>query len=111
MRTFAARQRDLQEARYEEAPADLDPKTTSGAKAILASRGGKNAARVAIKELWDAACQWSSGYLPTARISAPLRVLEALETMGLVERADDDRGVAIRFRLTHRGLNMVRDQW
>lgn len=107
MRTFAARQRDLQETRYEGTPMEVDPKTTAGAKATLATRGGKNAARVAIKELWAAACQWSSGYLPTAKISAPLRVLEALETMGVIERADDDRGEAIRFRLTQKGLRLA----
>ena len=105
MRTFAARRRDIAEARYDDAP-DADPEMADGAKAILASRGGKKIAKVALGQLWDAARQWSEGYLPSAVISAPLRVLLALETMGLIERAQDDRGVAIRFRLTKRGLHL-----
>lgn len=107
MRTFAARQRDLQEARYDDAP-DADPATVEGAKAILSSRGGKKIAKVALGQFWEAAQQWADGYLPTAVLSAPLRVLLALETMGLIERAQDDRGVAIRFRLTMRGLMQIK---
>jgi hypothetical protein len=107
MRTFAARQRDMDEARYEDAPAETDPKTITGAKTILSSRGGKKAAKIALAQLWRAANNWEQGYMPTATLNAPLRVLEALETMSLIERADDDRGVAIRFRLTDKGLTMA----
>ena len=109
MRTLADRQRDITESRYDTSGA-ADPKTVEGAKAILASRGGKKIAKVAIGQLWDAAGRWYDGYLPTAVISAPLRVLEALETIGLIERADDDRGVAIRFRLTQIGINLAKGQ-
>lgn len=109
MRTLAARQRDLAEARYDDAP-DADPETVEGAKAILASRGGKKIAKVALGQFWDAARQWSGGYLPTAVLSAPLRVLLSMETMGLIERADDDRGVAIRFRLTPRAIRLCKGQ-
>lgn len=109
MRTFAARQRDAEESRYDTSGA-ADPATVEGAKAILSSRGGKKIAKVALGQFWDAARQWSEGYLPTAVLSAPLRVLLALETMGLIERADDDRGVAIRFRLTQRGIMLAKGQ-
>lgn len=106
MRTFAARMRDIEERRYDDVP-EADPTTSEGAKAILGSRGGKKAARLALATLWEAAKEWQQGYLPTARINAPLRVLDALHTIGLVEPADDDRGVAIRLRLTPLGIQMA----
>lgn len=107
MRTFAARQRDVMESRYDTSGA-ADPATAEGALAILSSRGGKKIAQVALGQLWEAAQQWADGYLPTAVLSAPLRVLLALETTGLIERAKDDRGVAIRFRLSPRGLQQIK---
>lgn len=85
---------------YDTLGKDLDPTTQEGAKAMLSSRGGKKAGQIAIAELWKATRIYNAGYLPTARISAPLRVLLALETLGLIERANDNRGRAIRFRLT-----------
>jgi hypothetical protein len=106
MRTFAARERDIQEARYID-PEAADPTTPDGATAILASRGGKQAARHALAALWRAAQAWREGYEPTAKIPAPLRVLQALETLRLIERATDDRGEAIRFRLTAKGIKMA----
>lgn len=107
MRTFAQRQIDLAERRYQSMEEGADPKTDKGAMLIVSSRGGKAAAKVAVGELWKAANTWAEGYLPTAQISAPLRVLEAMETLKLIERADDDRGVAIRFRLTMTGLRLA----
>lgn len=107
MRTFAARQRDLDERRYDDDAPDADPTTSEGARQILSSRGGKKAARIALAELWQTAKQWREGYLPTARISAPLRVLLALERAGLIEVAEDDRGMALRYRLTSTGVQMA----
>lgn len=104
MRTFAAYQNDTASARYEDEAENLDPTKPADAKRMLATRGGGKAARHAIAELWAQANEAGQGYLPTARLSAPLRVLTALETVGVIERATDDRGRAIRFRLTDAGL-------
>lgn len=107
MRTYADRQKDLQSARYDDEDPTIDPTTPSGAKRMLATLGGKNAAKLAIACLWEARKEWRDGWMPTARIPAPLRVLEALNTVGLVEQADDNRGVAIRVRLTATGVQMA----
>jgi hypothetical protein len=107
MRTFAQRQIDLAERRYQSFGEGADPKTDEGAMLIIGSRGGKAAAKVAVAELWKASQEWTEGWLPTAKISAPLRVLEAMETLRLIERADDDRGRAIRFRLTTTGRRLA----
>ena len=77
------------------------------AKAILSSKGGGKIAKISIQELWRQANTAGQGYLPSARLSAPLRVLEALETLGVIERATDDRGRAFRFRLSDLGLEMA----
>lgn len=109
MRTYADRQRDLEGDRYT-APSDTrhhDPKTKTGARAIVGSPGGKKAAQFALVDLWNQAEEKGQGYLPTARIRAPLYVLEALETLGSIERATDDRGRAIRFRLTEAALAQI----
>lgn len=104
MRTFADRQKDLAENRYDAEDLSIDPTTPNGAKALLSSRGGKKAAQLALSTLWEAKKQWREGWLPTAKINAPLRVLEALHTIDLIEQANDDRGVAIRLRLTPKGV-------
>ena len=82
----------------------LDPTVPADAKRMLASRGGGKAAKIALAELWKQANEPGQGYLPTARLSAPLRVLIALETVGVIERATDDRGRAFRFKLSDAGL-------
>lgn len=128
MRTFAAANRDRMENRYavDDVLPEADGKTPAGAKTILASRGGKKAARHATATLWEASRKHREGFMPTARINAPLRVLEALETAGLIERAQDGghspataeeyledttrRGVAIRFRLTEFGLRVAAEK-
>ncbi|MBL4929372.1 hypothetical protein [Fuscibacter oryzae] len=110
MRTFAAHQRDQDQGRYDDEDQlgmQHDPTTRDGAMAILSSRGGKKAAQIAILTLWRAAKDWRDGYMPTARIGAPLRVIQALENIGLVEVAEDDRGMALRFRLTPKGALMA----
>lgn len=125
MRTFAQRQRELQERRYasDQTLPDEDGTTVASAKLILTSRGGKAAAKLVLSALWKTANEYEGGYLPTAQISAPLRVLTALETVGLVERATDGgtmpltaeeyefgangRGHAIRFRLTSKGVSFA----
>ena len=84
-----------------------DPATKEGAKMILSSQHGKDTAKISIAELWKQSHEVGGGWLPTARIGAPLHVLVALETVGVIERANDDRGRAIRFRLTHRGIDMA----
>ena len=85
-----------------------DPATAEGARLILSSHYGKQAANIAIAELWQQAHEIGGGWLPTARIGAPLHVLVSLETIGVIERANDDRGRAIRFRLTERGIDQAR---
>lgn len=107
MRTYADRLGEMSSRRYHNEERELDPANRADAEAILSSRGGSKAAKIAIAELWAQASEAGQGYLPTARISAPLRVLTALETLLVVERATDDRGRAIRFRLTHAGLDMA----
>tara|TARA_R110000868_G_scaffold13624_4_gene63311 strand:+ start:436 stop:786 length:351 start_codon:yes stop_codon:yes gene_type:complete len=104
MRTLAGKQADIESGRYANAKDNLDPAVPADAKAMLRSIRGGKAARIALGQLWDQANEEGRGYLPTARLSAPLRVLVALETVGVIERAEDDRGVAIRFRLTDASL-------
>jgi hypothetical protein len=104
MRTLADKQEDRASGRYASGAVDIDPSTPAGAKTMLSTLGGSKAAKIALGELRGVEGQ---GYLPTARISAPMRVLVALETMGLIERANDDRGRAIRFRLTELSLKQV----
>ncbi len=87
--------------------AHYDPATAKGARLILQSHYGKRAAKIAIAELWRQSHEIVGGWLPTARIGAPLHVLVALETVGVTERANDDRGKAIRFRLTEAGLDLA----
>lgn len=84
-----------------------DPATKEGARLILSSHYGKRAAKISIADLWKQSHEMGGGWLPTARIGAPLHVLVALETVGVTERANDDRGRAIRFRLTDAGLDAV----
>lgn len=107
MRTYADRLGEVSSRRYHNEERALDPTNLTDAKTILSSRGGAKAAKIAIAEMWAQASEAGEGYLPTARLSAPLRVLQALETLDVVERANDDRGRAIRFRLTHYGLDMA----
>jgi len=125
MRTFAASQKDKMESRYSSDTAlpNVDGKTKAGAKEILSSRGGKKAASHATANLWEAANKFSGGWLTTAKVNAPLRVLEALETAGLVEKAEDidlnkiqssedylgfeSRGHAWRYRLTDFGKKVA----
>lgn len=104
MRTFADRQREVVTGRYADAETNLDPTKPVDAKRMLSTPGGSKAAKIALAELWKQANEAGQGYLPTARLSAPLRVLIALETVGVIERATDDRGKAIRFKLTDAGL-------
>ena len=104
MRTLADRQNERNVGRYEKENVNLDPSVKSDANAILLSQGGSKAAKIALAELWKQANEDGQGYLPTARLSAPLRVMIALETAGVVTRATDDRGRAIRFRLSDAGL-------
>lgn len=110
MRTFAARERDLAESRYQADAEDTrhhDPSTAEGAIAILKSKGGKAAAQHALGALWRQANQPGEGYLPTAQIPAPLHVLRALQRSGLIKEADDERGRAIRFRLSTDGVQIA----
>ena len=104
MRTYADRQTDINAARYDDEAVNLDPANPADAKLMLSTLGGNKAAKLALAELWAQANQDGQGYLPTARLSAPLRVLTALETVGVIERATDNRGRAIRYRLTDAGL-------
>lgn len=111
MRTYADRLDELNERRYTDEAGSTrhhDASTDAGAKAILSSRGGKKAAQLALAQLWEQAKQPGHGFLPTARISAPLYVLRALQTLGLIEEAEDERGKAIRFRLTFTGKQQAR---
>jgi hypothetical protein len=109
MRTLAAKMRDTGTSRYEtDQSRDLDPTRLTDAKRILTTAGGAKAAKNAIGEMWAQAQRTGGGWLPTARLSAPLRVLQAMVTIGVLEQATDNderQTVALRFRLTERGLD------
>jgi ketopantoate reductase len=109
MRTLAAKLNDTGTSRYQgDQSRDLDPKSLADAKKILSTAGGAKAAKLAIAELWKQAQAVGGGWLPTARLSAPLRVLQSMVTIGVLEQADDNeerQTVAFRFRLNERGLD------
>lgn len=110
MRTLAAKMTDEATRRYAEEDASLDPTVAADAKKMLASVGGSKAAKHAIAELFAQASKPGQGWLPTARISAPMRVLMAMTTVGVLEMADDNEERetrAIRFRLTESALDMA----
>lgn len=108
MRTLAAKMKDASQHRYEsDQSRELDPAKPADAKKMLAAAGGAKAAKLAIKDLWAQAQKYGEGWLLTARINAPLRVIEALVTLGVFEQADDNderETVAFRYRLTEIGL-------
>jgi len=110
MRTLAASMSDSASYRYlGDQSHDLDPTIPAEAKRILASAGGAKAAKRAISQLWEQSKQHGQGYLPTARLDAPMRVLMALTCLGVLEVADDNaerQTIALRFRLTDKGLDM-----
>lgn len=123
MRTFAARQADLSTRRYtEDELANETGETVESARRILVSAGGRKAARHAIRDLHRASVQFRDGWLPTAQIGAPLRVLQSLVMTGVIEKADsaafpeteaqlaenDGRTHAWRYRLTDTGRAMAR---
>ena len=110
MRTFADRERELAEGRYDgngEDTSHHNPKTPDGARAILASRGGKKAAQLAIAQLWAAHKREQGSRRASIHmefLSAPVRVLRALETLRLVEETHDHTGLMDCFMLTEGGL-------
>lgn len=110
MRTFADREKELAEGRYDGTGDDTgqhNPKTPDGARAILASRGGKKAAQLAIAELWAAHKREQGSRRAAVNmefLSAPARVLRALETLRLIEETHDHTGLMDCFRLTESGL-------
>lgn len=90
MKTFAQAQKDKLESRYtSDTMPDVDGTTIKGAKAILSSRGGKKAAKHALASLYKASVDFREGWLVTAQINAPLRVLQALVCTGLIEQNDN----------------------
>ena len=105
MRTFAARQRDIEQSRYlaEGDGTQFDPRTIEGAKGLLSTRGGKKAAQQAVAALWTAAKRWRDGYLLRTELVTPSRVLEALHTLKLVERMENAEG-RLGYRLTPSGV-------
>lgn len=96
MKTFASAQKDRLEGRYTtDDMKDVDGTSKEGAKKILSSRGGKKAAQHAIATLYAASIKYPQGYLSTAVINAPLRVLQALERTGLIEQAEDNQPMPV----------------
>lgn len=94
MRTFAAAQKDRLESRYtsDDMP-DLEGNTVAEARTILSSRGGKKAARLALRDLYQAWQRHPEGWLPTAQIRAPLRVLNSMTLAGLIEKGEGSRDI------------------
>ena len=85
MKSYADAQRHKKEYENEKDMANLTGETKEEAKIILSSQGGKQAAKLAIATLYKASQDFREGWLATARINAPLRVLRSLELTGLIE--------------------------
>lgn len=109
MRTLSANLADKANRRYQGGDFhDLDPTNPRDAKNMLATGQGRKIATIVAQELLLQSDKPGGGWLPTARLSAPLPVLLAMETLGAVERADDNterQTVAYRFRLTDKILD------
>lgn len=107
MRTFAARQRDIEQSRYlaEGDGAQFDPRTAEGAKGLLSTRGGKKAAQIAISEMWKAAKTRAGWGVLADEASAPIRILLALTTLGIAEQIEGED--APTYRLTPNGAVMA----
>lgn len=122
----AAQDRSGDDDNRHEAMKDL---LLQGATEIARLTAERDAFRRNLRDTFDAMCAMRNSineYLPMPSIESDLLqgpensifcaavaeavvstlpVLRALETAGMIERATDDRGVAIRFRLTDRGLD------
>ena len=110
MRTLAAKLNDDKNSRYadDNGGHDLDPTLLCDAKKMMSAPGAKKAAAFAIEDLLVQAGKAGQGWLPTATIRAPIRVLMALTTLGVLEMADDNaerQTIALRFRLTEKALD------
>lgn len=125
MRTFAARQADLLTRRYTEDDLTQETgETVESARRILVSAGGRKAAKLAIRDLHRASVQFRDGWLPTAQIGAPLRVLQSLALTGVIEKresaafpeteaqlaANQGRRHAWHYRLTEMGRDIARSR-
>ena len=126
MRTYADRQKDLKSNRYSDT--DLMEResgmTVNSARAILVSAGGRKAAKRVIAELYSASKAHREGWLASAVLSAPVRVLQALILTGVVEQnqtvnineidAEDyikaDKDWVWKFRLTELGKHIGREK-
>ena len=126
MRTFAARQNDLKTNRYSDT--DLmqheTGMTVESARAILVSAGGRKAAKRAIAQLYATSKAHREGWLASAALNAPVRVLQALILTGVVEQnqtvnineidAEDymraDKDWVWKFRLTELGKHIGREK-
>lgn len=122
MKSYADALRQKNEYENDSRMSNLTGRTKDEARIILTSRGGKNAAKLALADLYAAYVQFPDGWLVTARIRAPLRVLNALELTGLIERAEGtasfptnvaeyeaNRSHAYKYRLTEFGRQVANE--
>ena len=108
MRTLSLKLKDAEQNRYAvNSHSGLEPTTRAEAALVLRSAGGSKIAKIAIKHLWDQSTKEGGGWLPTAVLEAPARVLKALELVGVIEQAldmEERDTIAWRYRLTELGL-------
>ena len=85
------------------------PTTPAEAGTILASDGGKKAARRAVKRLWEeVAKQHDSYYVENHEIEAPRKVMASLILVGLIEDVTIAENTAVRrYQLTEAGCNLA----
>lgn len=121
MKSYADSIRHKREFENEKDMANLKGETKEEARIILTSHGGKQAAKHALAELYAASVKWPQGWLPTARIPAPLRVLKSLELTGVIESEQEasfpmtegtyalnqGRSHVIKYRLTALGKQIA----
>lgn len=123
MKSYADAQRHKKEFENDKDMANLTGATKEEARIILSSHGGKQAAKHAIATLYEASQKFREGWMPTARINAPLRVLRSLELTGLVERQqhasfptteneyalNQGRSHVIKYRLSEFGKQVAKE--
>ena len=124
MKSYADAIRHKREFENDKDMANLKGDTVEEARTILTSHGGKQAAKHALATLHQASIKWKEGWLPTAQINAPLRVLKALELTGVIESQqqaafpmtegeyalNQGRAHSIKFRLTALGKKIAKEK-
>lgn len=109
MVTYAERQQELINRQAHDWGIHLDVSQVKDAKILLASTGGKKAAKLAIADLYQHALKRGIDHcMVPADIGAPVRVLLALVTVGILEDGtESSEAVVRRYRLSPKGIEMA----